>query len=115
MIRGNDLFDREFALNRTIFRTEVRYKVIEDYFLTIPLPLVGKFTRDMRTTLYTYIFNDHGILYDELKDFSDPKLSKNGYGYGFSILNPYVYRMSFEFGFDETGEQKFVFLLNAFF
>lgn len=115
LIRGNDNFNREFALNRTILRTELRYKFIDDYFLSISIPFFSKYTQEMRTSLYSYVFYDSGILYDDLKDITDPKLTRNGYGYGFSLLFPYVYRMSFEFGHNEAGTRKFVFLLNAFF
>ncbi len=115
LLRGNIEIEKSFGKHLFVFRHEFRYQFLKDYPVSLDLPLLGKFLKNMNTSMYTYLWEDLGQLYKEFEDIFTVSEYNAGYGLGFALIFPYVNRMSFEIGLSPNGSISTKFLLNAYF
>lgn len=114
LLRGNSDFARQFARNRILFRHELRYELVSATPVSLSLPWVGEFVKNMETSVFSYLWHDSGQVYNQLAElrFAD---QRNGFGVGVGVIFPYVKRMALELGMSPNGTASVAFALNSFF
>ena len=104
---------RDFGNNLFIYRNEVRFNVLTNYKLTISLPYVESYLKNMNISSYLYTFFDSGLLYKGISDFTYNNFKSSG-GIGLGFMTPYVPYFTFEYGRNAVGHSSFRFSMKLY-
>ncbi|MGD8778279.1 MAG: POTRA domain-containing protein [Ignavibacteria bacterium] len=103
-VRGHSNEDRE-GLKLFLTSLEFNYSVIRDFDFSFKLPLIPKKLTSAKLSIYTDVFGDAGITYDNINEIKYAGFSK-GWGFGVTFLFlPYkAFRFAYAFNEREEGE-----------
>jgi len=105
-IRGHRKNEME-GLQYLLGSFEMSYSIVDEWHLSLDLPLLPKSLTSTRIGVNFNIFTDAGVTYDHFKEL---KLNNfiSGYGFGLNILFLPFNAVRFEYAFDEYMNGEFI-------